>query len=119
MKRKRTKTVDGYRIQPMLPIHIGTFGAICEQADFTTYGDTGPCVEALVRIGLIEAPYTLVLSYEQALEADIIEKTGVALVPGAAFGRCGEGWLRLSFAGARGPKLEAALDALEGYFVGS
>ena len=74
MRRPRTKTVPGYRIQPMLPIHCGTFGAVCEEADFTVYAD-GPCIETLVRLGLLAAPYTLVLSYEQALEADIIERT--------------------------------------------
>jgi hypothetical protein len=73
-KRRRSKKVDGYRIQPMLPTHIGWLGAICEDADFTEY-DGKPCVEALVQIGLIKGPYTVVLSYEQALKADIIEKT--------------------------------------------
>jgi aspartate/methionine/tyrosine aminotransferase len=47
---------------------------------------------------------------------DIITRTGVSLIPGAAFGRCGEGWLRLAF-GAAGPEeLREALLALEGYF---
>jgi hypothetical protein len=57
----------------MLPISINWFGAMCEEADFTVY-DVRPCVEAMVRLGLIKNPYTLVLSYEQALAADIIEK---------------------------------------------
>lgn len=74
MKRPRTKTVPGYRIQPKMPISIYWFGAICQEADFTEYNDVGPCVEASVRLGLIQNPYTLVLSYEQALEADIIER---------------------------------------------
>ena len=73
MTRPRTKNVPGYRVQPLLPISIGWFGAVCEEADFTAY-DGRPCVEALVKLGLIKGPYTLVLSYEQALEADIIEK---------------------------------------------
>lgn len=73
MKRPRTKAVDGHRIQPMLPLQIGWFGAVCEAADFTEH-DGRPCVEALVRLGLLTQPYTLVLSYEQALEADIIER---------------------------------------------
>jgi aminotransferase len=47
---------------------------------------------------------------------DIIEATGVALVPGAAFGACGEGWLRLSFAAAGAEELTEALAALEGHF---
>jgi aspartate/methionine/tyrosine aminotransferase len=46
---------------------------------------------------------------------DLIATTGVALVPGAAFGRCGEGWLRLSFAAAGADLLEEALSLLEGY----
>lgn len=75
MARERTKQVSGYRVQTQLPIHIGWFGAVCEDADFTTFaGERAPCVEALVRMGLIPQPYTLVLTYEQALEADIIEK---------------------------------------------
>jgi aspartate/methionine/tyrosine aminotransferase len=44
---------------------------------------------------------------------DIVGSSGVALVPGAAFGRCGEGWLRLSFAGAGPAVLAEALPALE------
>jgi aminotransferase len=44
---------------------------------------------------------------------DIVASSGVALVPGAAFGRCGEGWLRLSFAGASPAVLAEALPALE------
>ena len=58
----------------MLPMRIGWFGAVCEDADFTVYPDTGPCIEALVQLGLLKNPYTLVLSIEQALEADIIER---------------------------------------------
>ncbi len=50
-------------------------------------------------------------STQAALE--IVRTTGVALVPGAAFGRCGEGWLRLSFAGASTAVLAEALPALE------
>ena len=48
----------------------------------------------------------------------IIRSTGVALVPGAAFGRCGEGWLRLSFAGADRDVLAEALPALESAIEG-
>jgi aspartate/methionine/tyrosine aminotransferase len=54
-------------------------------------------------------------STKAALE--IVRATGVALVPGAAFGRCGEGWLRLSFAGANQNTLAEALPALESAFV--
>ena len=73
--RERTKQVPGYRVQARLPMHIGWFGAVCEDADFTTFGgDREPYVEVLVRLGMIPKPYTLVLTYEQALEADIIEK---------------------------------------------
>jgi aspartate/methionine/tyrosine aminotransferase len=48
---------------------------------------------------------------------DLIRETGVALVPGAAFGRLGEGWLRLSFAGARPEVLQEALPALEAHLA--
>ena len=54
-------------------------------------------------------------STQAALE--IVRTTGVALVPGAAFGRCGEGWLRLSFAGASTAVLAEALPALESAFA--
>lgn len=47
---------------------------------------------------------------------ELIRATGVALVPGAAFGRCCEGWLRLSFAGAGVELLAEALPALESAF---
>ncbi len=73
MSRPRNKTVPGYRTQAMLPLRIGWFDGVCEDAEFTEY-DGKPCVEALVQLGLLRTPYTLVLSYEQALEADIIER---------------------------------------------
>jgi hypothetical protein len=73
MTRPRTQTIPGYRIQPMLPITFYLGGTVHE-ACFTTYPDTGDCVEALVQIGLIKGPYTLLLSITQALEADIIER---------------------------------------------
>jgi len=73
-ERARSKEVSGYQIQPMLPISIGVRGGICDNADFTEYPDTGPCVEVEVRLGLIKHPYCLVLTYKQALEADIIER---------------------------------------------
>lgn len=74
MTRPRTTTIDGYRIQPMLPIGVVLGDGRCIEAHFTVY-DGRPCVEALVHIGLIPGPYTLVLTIEQALEADIIERT--------------------------------------------
>ena len=75
MTRPRTKTISGYRVQPMLPIRCGQFGAVCEEASFTKY-DSSACVEASVRMGngMVKGPYTLVLTIEQALEADIIER---------------------------------------------
>lgn len=74
MTKLRSKQVSGYQVQPKLPISIGVLGAVCVDTDFTAYGDTGPCVVEEVRLGLLPATYTLMLSYEQALEADIIEK---------------------------------------------
>jgi hypothetical protein len=70
--RPRTKTIPGYQIQPMLPITFYLDGTVVD-AWFTTYPDSGDCVEALVQMGLIESPYTLVLTLRQAREADIIE----------------------------------------------
>lgn len=52
-----------------------------------------------------------------ATALDIVARTGVALVPGAAFGRHGEGWLRLSYAAAGESVLREALAALERYFA--
>lgn len=72
MTRPRTKTIPGFRIQPMLPITFYLDGTVID-ADFTEY-DGKPCVEAMVRIGLITSPYTLVLTLAQAREADIIER---------------------------------------------
>jgi aminotransferase len=57
------------------------------------------------------------LASSTATALDVIAETGVALVPGAAFGRLGEGWLRLSFAAAGEGELREALLALEGYFA--
>ena len=72
MTRPRTKSIPGYRIQPMLPITFYLDGTVVD-ADFTTHDGT-PCVEAWVQIGLIKSPYTLVLTLKQAREADIIER---------------------------------------------
>lgn len=47
-----------------------------------------------------------------SLARDILDKTGVGMAPGAAFGSEGEGWLRLCF-GVRTATLEQALDRLE------
>ena len=71
MTRQRTKTIPGYRIQPMLPISFYLDGTVVD-ANFTEY-DGAVCVEASVRIGLVTNPYTLVLTLKQAREADIIE----------------------------------------------
>ena len=76
MTRPRTKTITingaEMRIQKALPIHCGYFGAVCEEADFTQY-DGEWHVEAMVKLGIIEHAYTLVLTIAQALEADIVE----------------------------------------------
>ena len=72
MNRPRTKTIDGYRVQPKLPTNVILDGQ-CEAAHFTEY-DGKQCVEALVKIGTIKGPYTLVLTINQALEAGMIER---------------------------------------------
>ena len=74
MPRPRTKTIPGYQIQPMLPISLGLLGMVCIDAEFTKYSDLGDCVEARVKIGTLNNPYTLVLTIKQAVEADIIER---------------------------------------------
>jgi hypothetical protein len=73
MTRPRTQTIPGFRIQPKLPLGFPYFGGIVEAADFTHYDDLGDCVEVLIRIGLLRNPYTILLSIEQAIEADIVE----------------------------------------------
>ena len=72
MNRPRTKTIDGYRVQPKLPTNVILDGQ-CEDAHFTEYDGTR-CVEALVKIGTIKSPYTLVLTINQAVEAGMIER---------------------------------------------
>jgi hypothetical protein len=74
MTRPRTKRIDGYRVQPLLPMSFPYLGGTVLEADFTTYPDTGDCVEVLMQLGLITGAYTLVLSIPQALDADIIER---------------------------------------------
>jgi hypothetical protein len=66
-------TRDGYRIQRMLPVHIGWFDATCEAAEFTIY-EGKQAVKASVRMGLTKEPYTIYLTHRQAHEADIIER---------------------------------------------
>jgi aspartate/methionine/tyrosine aminotransferase len=58
-------------------------------------------------------PRGRVLADSTRAALDVVASSGVALVPGVAFGRCGEGWLRLSFAGAGPDVLAEALPALE------
>jgi hypothetical protein len=57
----------------MLPLSIVFADGSCEDAHFTVYDGT-PCVEALVRLGTIPGPYTIVMTIKQALDADIIER---------------------------------------------
>jgi hypothetical protein len=85
-KQNTTKAIDGYRVRERFPdspvldldrsrrgrcLH---FGATILKADFHYYADEGWCVDALVKIGIVKSPYTLVLTLDQAREADIIEK---------------------------------------------
>ena len=78
IRRPRTKTIPGFRVQPGLsPMHRLGFpylGIEILDAEFTEY-DGMPCVEVLARIGngVVKGPYTLVLSIDQARAADIIE----------------------------------------------
>jgi aminotransferase len=52
-----------------------------------------------------------------ALAHDLLEQASVVTIPGAAFGRCGEGYLRLSYGYASLPDLEQALSALDAFFT--
>ena len=55
-----------------MPISYPFFDAVILEADCTVY-DGKPCVEALVRIGIVKQPYTLVLSLAQVRDTDIVE----------------------------------------------
>jgi len=73
LTKNGTKEIPGYRIKPMLPIATA-FGGSCVGAEFVA-PDGNYFVIARVRLGLAPSPYLLHLSIEQALEADIIERT--------------------------------------------
>ena len=45
---------------------------------------------------------------------DLLDKTGVATVPGDAFGNCGAGFIRLSYAVTR-ESIEDAMDRMKKY----
>jgi aspartate/methionine/tyrosine aminotransferase len=62
-------------------------------------------------------PRAGLLPSSTATALDVIAKTGVALVPGAAFGRAGEGWLRLSYAAVGELERAEALSALDAYIT--
>ena len=68
-----TKEIPGYRIQPMLPVSVASFGGRCDEAEFSAW-DGKRCVTAVVWLGMAKSPYVLHLSIEQALAADIIER---------------------------------------------
>ena len=72
----RTQKIEGYRIQPMLPMGFPYFGIQIIEGEFRKYpSEPGTWyVEVRARIGTLHHPYTLVLSIAQALTADVIEK---------------------------------------------
>jgi aspartate/methionine/tyrosine aminotransferase len=51
-----------------------------------------------------------------ALASDILERAHVVTIPGATFGRAGEGFLRLSYGAASVEQLQEALGRIERYF---
>ena len=85
-KQNTTKAIDGYRVRdrfpdsPVLDLDRSRrgrclyFGATVLEANFHHYSDEGWCVDVLAKLGVVKSPYTLVLTIEQALEADIIER---------------------------------------------
>jgi aminotransferase len=52
-----------------------------------------------------------------ALATEILERVHVITIPGAAFGRSGEGFLRMSFGAASVSNLEEAARRLRGFFA--
>jgi aspartate/methionine/tyrosine aminotransferase len=70
-----------------------------------------------VRLSRPEAAFYAFFSVDGMTESvsfahELIEKTGVGLAPGLAFGPEGEGWMRLCFA-AEPDTLSQAMDRLE------
>ncbi|MEP6918840.1 MAG: aminotransferase class I/II-fold pyridoxal phosphate-dependent enzyme [Acidobacteriota bacterium] len=53
-----------------------------------------------------------------ALAAEILERAHVVTIPGAAFGRAGEGYLRLSYGAASREQLTEACERLRVFFAG-
>jgi aspartate/methionine/tyrosine aminotransferase len=51
-----------------------------------------------------------------ALAHEILERTHVVTIPGSTFGRCGEGFVRLSYGAVSLDELAAALDRLDAFF---
>lgn len=52
-----------------------------------------------------------------ALASAILERSHVVTIPGASFGRCGEGFLRLSYGAVGVDELKEACDRLEKFFA--
>jgi hypothetical protein len=67
------KSIAGYRVQPGLPLHHPYLGMEFLNAGFVQHPNGTWAVEVKAVIGLNETPYFLILSIEQAREADIIE----------------------------------------------
>ena len=74
MTRPRTKTIDGYRIQPMLPIGIVFARRLVRGRRLHGLRRHSPASRRWCASGSIKSPYTLVLTIAQALDADIIER---------------------------------------------
>jgi len=52
-----------------------------------------------------------------ALAGDLLERTGLVVMPGSTFGRSGEGFIRLSYSAVPGEALREALARLAAYFA--
>ena len=71
--RTHNQTIPGYRIQPMLPLHVPIFDGLVTSAEFVKVAG-GVHVGIVVRLGAIGARYDITISIAQALAADIIER---------------------------------------------
>ncbi len=87
--------------------------------DFLARSPVLECVPGASRgaMFVLLRPRSGALRDSTATALEVIERSGVALVPGAAFGRHGEGRLRLSFAAADQTTHAAPQPAREGYFA--
>ena len=86
--------------------------------------DTFTHPESFLQWREVEGAFFSFLAYDSQVRSadmalEILEKTGVGLVPGSSFGSMGEYHLRLSFGSSSAEELDTALDLLLGFMPSS